>query len=95
MRAAFSGGGQGDCALETNRMTTGEDYLRRSIALSRQLGGDRQLVSALHSLAALVYMPRGQFDLALQTDEEVLRICAARDYSTLLWGPLLTRAWVL
>lgn len=84
----------GVSALETNRMNEGEDYLRTSIALSRQLGSDHQLARSLHNLSAGVYMPRGQFDLSLQADQEALRICRRHDYTELYWGPLLTQAWV-
>lgn len=84
----------GVSALETNRMDEGENYLRASIALSRQIGSDRQLARSLHNLSAGVYMPRGQFDLSLQADQESLRICRLHNYTELTWGPLLTQAWV-
>lgn len=84
----------GICALECNQMTVGENYLRNSIALSRQIGSNWQLVRSLHSLSAGIYMPRGQFDLSLQADQEALRLCRENGYHDLLWGPLLTQAWV-
>lgn len=84
----------GVSALETNGMNEGEDYLRATIALSRQIGSDRQLARSLHNLSAGVYMPRGQFDLSLQADQEALSICRLHNYSELYWGPLLTQAWV-
>lgn len=84
----------GVCALETNRISDGERYLREAIKLSRQIGCDEQLARCLHNLSAGVYMPRGQFDLSLQADQEALRICRKFGFSDLLWGPLLTQAWV-
>ncbi len=84
----------GVCALETNQITLGEKFLRDAIKLSRQLGSDYQLVRCLHNLSAGVYMPRGQFDLSLQADQEAYRICQKQGYKELEWGPLLTQAWV-
>ena len=59
----------GDCAHEAGDLTTAESYYRRAIDLSRQLGYAYSLHRCLHSLAACVYIPRGQFDLALAADE--------------------------
>ncbi|MCX7706868.1 MAG: tetratricopeptide repeat protein [Anaerolineae bacterium] len=84
----------GMCATETNDLATGEEYYRRAIQLSRQLGYDRALLRGLHNMAAAIYMPRGQFELALAADAEALRLAYDRGMPELAPPPLIMRAWV-
>lgn len=84
----------GMCATETNDLASGEDFYRRAIDLSRQLGYYRALVRGLHNLAAGVYMPRGQFDLALAADVEALRLAKELGMDDLIGALLVAMAWV-
>lgn len=84
----------GMCATETNDLTAGEEFYHRAIDLSRQLGYDRALVRGLHNLAAGVYTPRGQFDLALAADAEALRLAREHGMADLVWALLASTARV-
>ncbi|MBN1811380.1 MAG: tetratricopeptide repeat protein, partial [Anaerolineae bacterium] len=84
----------GDCAHEAGDLTTAESYYRRAIDLSRQLGYTYSLHRCLHSLAACIYIPRGQFDLALASDEESLRLAIDLEVLEDAWLPLVTIGWV-
>lgn len=83
----------GMCATETSDLAAGEDFYRRALDLSRQLGDYRYLQRALVDLAAGVYIPRGQFDLALAADEEALRIARERLVPEAVQLPLIGIAW--
>lgn len=84
----------GMCATETNDLAAGEEFYRRAIDLSRQLGCHRALVRGLHNLAAGVYTPRGQFDLALAADAEALRLAREHGLGDLVWALLASTARV-
>lgn len=84
----------GICAGETNNLDTLEEYCAQAIDLSRQIGYQRALVRGLHMFACMIYMPRGQFVLALAIDEEALKIAQASGLLDLAWGPLLTMCYV-
>lgn len=84
----------GMCATETNDLATGEEYYLRAIQLSRQLGYERALLRSLHNMAAAIYMPRGQFELALAADAEALRLAHDRRMPELAPSPLIMMAWV-
>jgi DNA-binding SARP family transcriptional activator len=80
----------------------GEDYMLRRkerylavIDLARQINYPRALVRALHNLAAGVYMPWGQFELALAADREALKLAKSKRIDDLVWGPLHTIGWIL
>lgn len=84
----------GDCAHEAGDLTTAEQCYRRAIDLGRKLGDTYILHRCLHSLAACVYIPRGQFDLALASDEESLHLALELKISDEVWLPLATLGWV-
>lgn len=84
----------GICAGETDDLATLEDCTQQAVDLSRQIGYDRALVRGLHTLACMVYMPRGQFALSLAMDEEAIKIIQTRHQPDLAWGPLLTMSYV-
>jgi len=84
----------GDCVHEAGDLTAAERFYQRAIDLSRQLGYSYGLHRCLHSLAACVYIPRGQFELALAADEESLRLAIDLDMLEEVWLPLATMGWV-
>ena len=73
----------GNCAAETGSLREAEEWYRRAAELAREIGYHRALAAALHGLAAGVYFPRGQFDLALAADEQVRDI--ALDQGRMEW----------
>lgn len=85
----------GDCAHEHGDITTAEQNYQRAIDLARQLGQTYLLHRCLHSLAACVYIPRGQFELSLAADNESLELAEHEGFLEELWLPLLTRSWTL
>jgi len=84
----------GICAGETDDLPGAEAYFREAIDLSRQVGADEVLVRGLHVLSSVVYVPRGEFELALAADGEALKLAQDRDLQALSWGPVLTMCWV-
>lgn len=84
----------GRCAGETNDLSGAETYFRQVAVLSRLTGDNSLLVRGLHSISAGVYMPRGQFSLALAADEEALALMEKEGFSELIWAPLTTLSWV-
>ncbi len=84
----------GICAAETDDPGAAEEFYRQAIDLSRQLGYDQALLRALHNLAAGVYIPRGQFELALAADEEAYRLAVTQERQELIWITLASRGWV-
>ena len=83
----------GMCETETSDLDVGEDFYRRALDLSRQFGQDRLLQRTLVNLSAGVYIPRGQFDLALAADEEAWRIAHERNLPESVQLPLIGIAW--
>lgn len=84
----------GICAGETDDLASLEGFTAQAVDLSRQIGYPRALVRGLHTLACMVYMPRGQFSIAQAVDEEALRIAYSRGLADLAWGPLVTLSYV-
>jgi DNA-binding SARP family transcriptional activator len=84
----------GICAGETDDLVASETICVQAIELSRQIGYNRTMIRGLHALACMVYMPRGQFVLALAIDEEALKIAKTRGLLDLAWGPLLTMSYL-
>ncbi len=80
----------GICATETDDLAGGEIYYRRAINLARLQGYDRALTRSLHNLSAGIYTPHGQFDLAIASDEEAIRIAQARGMPQATIYPRLT-----
>jgi DNA-binding SARP family transcriptional activator len=79
-----------------------DDYMLRRkerylqvIDLARQIGYHRALIRGLHNLAAGVYMPWGQFELALAADREAAKLVQTYQMPELAWGPLHTMGWIL
>ncbi len=77
-----------NCAAETDSLAEAEAYYRSAADLAREIGYHRAQVAAMHGLAAGVYLPRGQFDLALAADEEARSIASKQAQRNWLIGPL-------
>lgn len=81
-----------NCAAEVETPAAAEAYYRLAADIARETGHARAQVAALHGLAAAVYLPRGQFDLALAADAEARRLAEALGRSDWLVYPLITTA---
>ncbi|MEW5988068.1 MAG: BTAD domain-containing putative transcriptional regulator [Chloroflexota bacterium] len=85
---------RGNCAAETYSLTDAEVYYHRAAELGREGGFDRIRMRALHGLSQGVYMPRGQFELALAADEEAYRLVVQVGLPEWTPYPLTTIAWI-
>jgi DNA-binding SARP family transcriptional activator/tetratricopeptide (TPR) repeat protein len=84
----------GNCAAETSSLGEAEALYRSAADLARETGYPRGLMAALHGLAAGVYLPRGQFDLALAADEEARGIASRPGQPPWLVWPLMTSSMI-
>ncbi|HFQ95046.1 MAG TPA: tetratricopeptide repeat protein, partial [Anaerolineae bacterium] len=84
----------GLCAAETNAPDEAEAYYRRAVDLSRLLGYEEALYRGLHALAVGVYIPRGQFELALAMDQDAYDFIVAHGTPELGWNALAAMGWV-
>ena len=84
----------GVCAHERGDLDAAENYCNQAIDLARENGHPQVLMRCLHGLAATVYIPRGQFELALAADQEALRLAQQEEPPTYAWFPLTTLGWV-
>ncbi len=84
----------GICAAETDDIAAAEGYFQQTIDLGRQLGVMRLLVRGLHSLAAGIYTPRGEFSLAIAADEEALKLARTHNFPELIWSQLTNLTWI-
>ncbi|NOZ71013.1 MAG: tetratricopeptide repeat protein [Chloroflexi bacterium] len=81
-------------AAETDDPDAAEAYYHQAIDLSRQEGYDEALIRGLHNLVAGVYIPRGQFSLALALDEDAYRLAQERQMPERAWNALAAMGWV-
>lgn len=85
---------RGNCAAETYSLAEAEVYYHRAAELGREGSFDRVRMRALHGLSQGVYMPRGQFVLALAADEEAYRLAVQAGLPEWTPYPLTTIAWI-
>ncbi|RLE19958.1 MAG: hypothetical protein DRJ65_19250 [Acidobacteria bacterium] len=83
----------GICLSDLGRLEQTEKSLLRAMDLAREQGYKKALQKCLHVLSAGVYIPRGQFDLAIAADEESLQMAEDLESPDLRWLPLLTLGW--
>jgi len=81
-------------AAETDDPDSAEGYYHQAIDLARQQDYDEALIRGLHNLVVGVYIPRGQFDLALAVDEDAYRLAMTRQMPERAWSTLAARGWV-
>lgn len=84
----------GNCTHETGDLAAAEAYYHQAIDIARSESYPRILQSCLHSLAACVYIPRGQFELAQAADEEAFQLAVRLNLPELAWYPLDCLAWI-
>jgi two-component SAPR family response regulator len=79
---------------ETNDLSGAEKEYTRAIELCRELCLEDMLYRGLHGLAVGVYLPRGQFDLALSFEREALLLARRDPANKPIWKFLSTIGWV-
>ncbi len=79
---------------ETNNLSGSEKEYTLAIELCRELGLEGMLYRGLHGLAVGVYLPRGQFDLALSFEREALLLARRDPTGKPIWKFLNTIGWV-
>ncbi|MGA9397558.1 MAG: BTAD domain-containing putative transcriptional regulator [Anaerolineaceae bacterium] len=79
---------------ETNDLSGSEKEYTLAIELCRELGLEGMLYRGLHGLAVGVYLPRGQFDLALSFEREALLLARREPANKPIWKFLNTIGWV-
>ncbi len=84
----------GMCAAETDAPDDAEAYYRQAVDMSRMLGYEEALYRGLHALAVGIYIPAGQFDLALTLDQDAYDFIVARGKPELGWNALAAMGWV-
>lgn len=84
----------GMCAADTKSLSEAESYYRDAADLVRTNGQHLLRFRALHNLGTTVYLPRGQFDLALAAAQEALRLVREQGMEEWFCYPLITLAWV-
>jgi len=84
----------GMCAAETDAPDQAEAHYRRAVDLSRLLGYEEALYRGLHALAVGIYIPEGQFELALTLDQDAYDFIVARGKPELGWTALAAMGWV-
>lgn len=83
----------GICAAETDDLTAAEAFFQQTIDLARQLSIPRLMIRGLHCLSAGIYVPRGEFALAIAADEEAHRLTHLHQRLELLWSQLTNLSW--
>lgn len=84
----------GNCTHETGDLAAAEAYYHQAIDIARSESYPHLLQSCLHSLAACVYIPRGQFELAQAADEEAFQLAVRLNLPERAWYPLDCLAWI-
>ncbi len=85
---------RGICLSDIGDLDRTEDSLLKAMELAREEGYRKALQKCLHVLSAGVYIPRGQFELALAADQESLDMVDSLGLDDLRWFPLVTLGWV-
>lgn len=79
-----------NCAAEIDSLAQAESCYLRAADLARETGYSHGRIAALHGIAAAVYLPRGQFDLALAAEMEVRQFIRQEGHREDLVYPLVT-----
>jgi DNA-binding SARP family transcriptional activator len=82
----------GSCAAQTDNLAAAEKHLQQAADLSRNLNYIEGLVYALHNMASLVYLTRGEFNLALAVMREAAMLKGENNFQ--YWGLSFLRAHI-
>ncbi len=82
----------GTCAAQTDNLKAAEENLQKAVDLSRKLNYLQGLAYALHNMASLVYLTRGEFNLALAVMREAALLRG--EDNTQYWGVSFLRAYI-
>jgi DNA-binding SARP family transcriptional activator len=82
----------GMAAALSGQLNTAEDYFQRSADMSRSAGYKLGLGNSLENMAMRIYMPRGQFDIALTIMEQAAVI--KQECGEVAWALPYTRAYI-
>lgn len=85
---------RGLCLSDLGRWKETDSSLQEAMALARESGSHHTLQRCLHVLSAGVYIPRGDFELALAADRESLEMAEELGLEDQFWFPLVTMGWV-
>ncbi len=83
-----------NCAADTESPAQAEAYYRLAADVARETDHPRACVAALHGLAAGVYFPRGQFELALAAVHEARQLAVAHGRNDWVLAPLTLSALI-
>ncbi len=83
-----------NCVADAESLAQAEAYYRLAADVARENNYPRAQIAALHGLAAGVYFPRGQFDLALTAANEALRLAREHTRIELLVFPQVILALI-
>ncbi len=78
-----------NCATEIGSPSEAEMFYTRAASLAREIGYTQGRIAALHGITAGVYLPRGQFELALAAEAEVRQLMQKEGQTTDLIYPLV------
>jgi DNA-binding SARP family transcriptional activator len=82
----------GSCSAQTDNLLAAEENLQKAADLSRKLNYLLGMAHALHDLASLVYLTRGEFDLALAVMREAALLKAEDNVQ--YWGLSFLQAYI-
>ncbi|MDR3572813.1 MAG: BTAD domain-containing putative transcriptional regulator [Anaerolineaceae bacterium] len=82
----------GSCAAQTDNLKGAEEFLQKAADLSRKLNYMQGLAYALHNMASLVYLTRGEFNLALVVMREAAML--KEEDNIQYWGLSFLRAYI-
>ena len=83
----------GACAMETESASKAEELFLCAADVAREIGYVQTRMRALHDLAAGIYTPRGQFDLALAAADEACSIASQHNLPEVSF-PLITGTFI-
>ncbi|HMD88728.1 MAG TPA: tetratricopeptide repeat protein [Anaerolineaceae bacterium] len=82
----------GSCSAQTDSLEVAEEQFQKAADLSRKLNYLQGLADSLHNMASLVYLTRGEFNLALSVVREAAMLDG--EENTRYWGTSFLRAFI-
>ncbi len=81
------------CASRLMQLESAQEYLAKANDIARENGFHMVRIRALFNLASEIYAPRGQFDIAIASCQEVFRLASEKELRGWIWGSLVTTGW--